>query len=63
MKQKIIHFHYDLYKYPKNQFTIYRMEPSPNYKKYMYKWKLNKKQIKLITKDKCENLFRLISFN
>jgi len=60
IKQKIRHYHYDLYKYPKNNYTIYRMEPSLLYKNKMYIWKNSKIQRKLIIKEKCINFFRVI---
>ena len=33
----------------------YRMEPSQNYNKTMFIWKNNKKQRKLMIKEKCIN--------
>lgn len=59
MKPKILHFHYDLYKY-QNNFTIYRMEPSKIYMNKMYVWKNNKIQRKLMIKEKCINSFKII---
>jgi hypothetical protein len=53
--EKIRHFHYDLYKYPDHKFTIYRMEPSFNYKKIMYIWRYKRKTKKLIMKEKCND--------
>ena len=53
--EKIRHFHYDLYKYPDHKFTIYRMEPSINYKKIMYIWRYKRKTKKLIMKEKCND--------
>ena len=58
--EKIRFLHYDLYKYPHNNFTIFRMEPSPNYRKFMNIWKNNKKQRKLMIKEKCINDFLII---
>ena len=58
--QKIKYFHYDLYKYPHYNFTIFRMEPSPIYKLLMNNWKNNKKQRKLMFKEKCINKFFII---
>ena len=58
--EKIYHFHYDLYKYPHNNFTIFRMEPSYYYRDKMYKWKNNKKQRKMILNDICLNNFKVI---
>ena len=53
--EKIRHFHYDLYNYPEHKFTIYRMEPSINYKKIMYIWRYKRKTKKLIMKEKCDD--------
>ena len=58
--QKIIYYHYDLYDFPKKNFSIYRMEPSIKYKKTMFIWKNNKKQRKLMIKEKCFNQFKMI---
>ena len=55
LDQKYKHFHYDLYKYYNRNFTIYRMEPSPNYLKVMQNWKNSKIQRKLMVKEKCIN--------
>ena len=60
IKQKIRHYHYDFYNYHKNNFTIYRMEPSLLYKNKMCKWKNSKIQRKLMIKEKCINFFRVI---
>ena len=56
LSEKILVYHYDLYQFPHNNFINYRMEPSPNYNKTMFFWKNNKKQIKLMIKEKCNNL-------
>lgn len=61
ISEKIILYHYDLYKFPHINFTIFRMEPSLNYKKEMFKWKNNKKQKKLMIKEKCNNYFNIIN--
>ena len=54
------HFHFDFNKFPHNNFTIFRMEPSFIYKKMMYQWKHTKKQLKLMIKEKCINDFLII---
>ena len=59
ISEKIIAFHYDLYKFP-NNFIIFRMEPSLLYQNFMYKFKNNKSQRKLMIKEKCINNFRII---
>jgi len=61
MSEKILHNHYDLFKYPNNNFIVYRMEPSFKYKNIMFKWKNNKKQRKLMIKEKCNGFFSIIS--
>lgn len=62
MRIKNLAFHYDLYSYPNRNIIIYRMEPSKIYKKVLYLWKNNKKQIKLMLKDKCLNNFSIILY-
>ena len=59
-KEKIYHLHYELYKFPNNNFTIYRMEPSLYYKSKMFRWKNNKKQRYIMLKEKCRNNFQII---
>ena len=58
--EKMNHFHFDFNKFPHNNFTIFRMEPSAIYKKKMYNWKHSKSQQKLMIKDKCINDFTII---
>lgn len=58
MGEKILHYHFDLFEFS-NKFTIYRMEPSSNYKEKMYRWKNNKIQRKLMIKEKCINDFTI----
>ena len=62
LMQKITHFHYDIYNFPQSRFTVYRMEPSPDYKMRMLKWNMSKNQRKLMLKDKCDNFFRIYSY-
>ena len=52
-------FHYDLFKYPNKNFIIYRMEPSKLYKKILYYWENNRRQNKLMIKEKCYNNFAI----
>ena len=61
IREKLRLYHYDLYKFPQKEFTIFRMESSPNYKKVMYYWKNNIKQRKLMFKEKCINDFAIIN--
>ena len=63
MSEKIFAYHYDFYQYPNNNFINYRMEPSPYYNKTMFIWKNNKKQRKLMIKEKCINNFRTINIS
>jgi hypothetical protein len=63
MLEKILSYHYDLFKYPHNDFINYRMETSPNYNKVMYVWKNNKKQRKLMFKENCINNFIMINIS
>ena len=60
MNEKIFHYHHDLYKYPHNNFTLFKMESSNNYKNKMYEWKNKRNQIKLMLKEKCINEFLII---
>ena len=59
MNLKIRQYHYSLYKFPYNNFTIFKMEPSPDYENKMYSWQKKRNQINLMLKDKCINNFRL----
>ena len=62
LKEKIYHLHHLLYNYKRN-YTIYLMESSKNYKKYMYIWKLTKKQINILLNDKCSKEFKKLDPN
>ena len=62
LKEKIYHLHHLLYNYKRN-YSIYLMESSKNYKKYMYIWKLTKKQIKIMLNDKCPKKFEILNPN
>ena len=62
MNEKIYHYHYDLYQFPHNNFINYRMEPSLNYNKTMFIWKNNKKQRKLMIKERCNKNFSIINY-
>ena len=59
--EKVLLYHYDLYKYPHNTFTIFRMEPSFKYRAIMYYWKNNNIQRRLMIKEKCNNYFSIIN--
>jgi hypothetical protein len=60
--EKIIRYkflHYSVYTFPFN-YTIYKMNPSENYKKLMYPFFNTEEQQKLMKEEKCENNFQLI---
>ena len=59
MEHKLYHMHHSLYEYQRN-YTIYRMEPSEQYKKEMYIWKRSGEQIKIMLNDTCPNKFKTI---
>jgi hypothetical protein len=61
ISEKALLYHYDLYKFPIGNFTIYRMEATSYYKNIMYTWKNNRKQKKLMIKEKCINYFMIIN--
>jgi len=50
----ILHFHYDIDKL-KRKFNIYRMKPSENYFRKMYRWKNSEEQRKLLIEENCIN--------
>ena len=58
MEHKLYHLHHSLYDYPRN-YTIYRMEPSEEYKKEMYIWTKSDKQLKIMINDTCPNKFKI----
>ena len=59
--EKVLLYHYDLFKYPHNNFTIFRMEPSSKYREIMYIWRNNYIQRRLMNKEKCDNYFSIIN--
>ena len=63
MSEKILAYHFDLYKFPHDNFINYRMEPSPNYNKTMFAWKNNRKQRHLMIKEECINNFSTINIS
>ena len=62
LKEKIFHFHHSLYNFKRN-YTIYLMEPSKSYIENMYIWRLTKKQINIMLRDKCSKKFIKIDPN
>ena len=61
IEQKMLHYHYDFYKFPHNNFTIFRMEPSNFYKEKMYFFVNSKKQNYILLNEKCNNNFTIIN--
>jgi len=60
--EKIIRYkflHYSIYAFPFN-YTIYKMNPSENYKKLMYPFYNSEEQKKTMKEEKCENDFQAI---
>ena len=57
MNEKIYAYNHEFNKYPHNNYTIFRMEPSFCYINKMYQWKNKKSQIALMLKEKCINEF------
>ena len=57
MNEKIYAYNHEFNKYPHNNYTIFRMEPSFCYINKMYKWKNKQSQIALMLKEKCINEF------
>jgi len=60
IKQKMVHLHHDLYNFHHKNYTIYKMEPSYNYRHKMYIWRNTKSQRKLMFKEKCVKYFIII---
>ena len=52
----IYHYHYDIDKLNK-RFNIYRMKPSENYFRKMYRWKNTEEQRNLLFEENCINDF------
>ena len=57
MHEKIYAYNHEFNKYPHNNYTIFRMEPSFCYINKMHHWKNRKSQIALMLKEKCINEF------
>ena len=57
MDEKIYAYNHEFNKYPYNNYTIFRMEPSSCYINHMYEWKNKRNQIALMFKEKCINEF------
>ena len=59
LSTKFFHLHHDIYEFPRN-FSIFKMEPSENYKNKMFIWENNKSQLKLMLQEKCYHNFSLV---
>lgn len=59
LSEKYLHLHPSVYTFPYN-YTIYKMEPSLEYKQFMYPWKNSKEQKQMMIKEKCKNQFTII---
>ena len=62
IEKKFIHIHHSLYNFRRN-YTIFRMEPSEQYKKRMYIWTRSDEQIQIMLNDTCPNNFKKINPN
>ena len=62
LKERVYHLHHSIYNYKRN-YTIFQMSSSKNYKKYMFIWKANRKQIYILLKDKYLKKFKIINNN
>ena len=58
LPEKYLHLHRDIYNY-QIKYSIYKMNPSKNYKSKMFPWRNTKQQRDLMINEKCKN-FRLI---
>ena len=59
LPEKYKHLHHSVYSYAYN-YTIYKMEPSLKYQKFMYPWNNTKEQIEMMIKEKCKKHFTII---
>ena len=57
-EHQLYHLHHSLYNYLRN-FTIFRMEPSEQYKKNMYIWARTDEQMNIMLNDICPNGFKI----
>ena len=60
--EKMRHYHHDLFKYPNQKLTIFKMEPSSKYIDRMYIWKSKRNQLYLMFKEKCINEFKAYKY-
>lgn len=59
---KIVFLHYDFY-YVKRKYTIYKMNPSIDYRNKMYVFKMSKEQDQYMIEEKCTNNLEIIKPN
>ena len=59
---KILFLHYDFY-YVKRKYTIYKMNPSIDYRNKMYVFKMSKEQDQYMIEEKCTNNLEIIKPN
>ena len=59
---KFNHLHYSISNFTR-KYTIFKMPPSPVYKKTMHFWKRSKEQLDLMMNDTCPNNFIIIKPN
>ena len=57
--EKMKHLNHELFHYPNQNVTIFKMEPSSCYINKMYHWKNKRSQIILMLKEKCINEFTI----
>ena len=55
LSERYIHLHYSAYNFSFN-YTIYKMNPSENYKKLMLPFYHSEKQINQMINDKCDSV-------
>jgi hypothetical protein len=59
---KILFLHYDFY-YVKRKYSIYKMNPSIDYRNKMYVFKMSKEQDQYMIEEKCTNNLEIIKPN
>lgn len=59
IEHQLYHLHHSLYNFSRN-YTIFRMEPSEEYKKNMYIWSKTDLQMNIMLNDSCPNDFIML---
>jgi hypothetical protein len=59
LSERYYHLHPSVYSFSFN-YTIYKMDTSSEYKKFMYPWLNSRKQRKIMIKEKCKKYFTII---